>query len=248
MSTLGIATLNCRNKADRWRERAPLLLDQLAELDVSVVALQELRHFPDQGRWIAERSGARTGGAYWHHAAWKTGLWWFWEGTAILSRLPILQRGRLDLRAQNRTAGFVRVALPEGGVLDVYNVHLAIRSEQLRTAQAERIVEWMGTRPGVPAVVAGDFNTIPNQPSMEVFRRRLRSAHVVVHGAEPAGTVPTPLRGQRSKPAVLDYILVSEEIDVLDARVAFDAVSPDDPSLCASDHYGLVATIRVPGA
>jgi endonuclease/exonuclease/phosphatase family metal-dependent hydrolase len=254
MSTLRIATLNCRNTVDRWRARAPLLLDQLGDADASIVTLQELRHFfPNQGRWIAEQAGRRTGNAYWHHATWKSGVYWLWEGTAILSRLPILERGSLKLQGQNRTAGFVRVKLPDDGdsdgMLDVYNVHLATGSEELRIAQAKQIVGWMATRPGVPALVAGDFNTIPNQPSLDVFRRTMRSAHVVVHGTEPAGgTVPTPLRRQQSKPAVLDYIFVNELIDVLEAGVAFDAVSPEDPTLCASDHYGLIATISVPKA
>jgi hypothetical protein len=32
---------------------------------------------------------------------------------------------------------------------------------------------------------------------------------------------------------------------VVDARVVFDEVDPDDPALAPSDHFGLVATVAV---
>jgi endonuclease/exonuclease/phosphatase family metal-dependent hydrolase len=48
-----VATLNVRNTADLWRDRAPLLVEQLAALDPHLVALQEVRRVPDQARRIA---------------------------------------------------------------------------------------------------------------------------------------------------------------------------------------------------
>ncbi len=243
---LRVVTINCRNTADHWSKRADLLIDQLVDLEPSVVGLQELRHFlPNQARWIAQRVGTRTGAPHWLHATWKSGIWWLWEGSGILTRLPIVERDSLTLGGQSRVAGFARVRLPEGGVLDFYNTHLATGSESLRVSQTERIMAWMGRRPDTPAVLVGDFNTIPNQPSLEVVRRSMRSAYADVNGREPEATVPTPLRQKPSRPAVLDYIFVNDKVEVHDARVAFDAVSPIDPHLCASDHYGLAATISV---
>jgi len=44
---------------------------------------------------------------------------------------------------------------------------------------------------------------------------------------------------------VLDYIFVSDGVEVHDARVVFDQVDPVDEHLVASDHFGLAATVSV---
>ncbi len=51
-----VATLNVRNRADRWRERAPLLVEQLVALDPDLISVQEVRRIPDQARWIAREA------------------------------------------------------------------------------------------------------------------------------------------------------------------------------------------------
>ena len=86
-----MATLNVRNRADRWRERAPLLVEQLVELDPDLISVQEVRRIPDQARWIArEASRARPDGPPWEvRKAFKTGPKRLWEGVAVLSRLPV---------------------------------------------------------------------------------------------------------------------------------------------------------------
>jgi poly(A) polymerase len=239
--TIRIATLNCRNTADRWRARSRVLVSELAGLRPDVIGLQELRHFPDQAGWVAEQAGARTASAQWLHRTYKTGVWWLWEGIAVLSRLPILERGRLALGGQHRVASFVRVRLPDGGSLDVFNTHLAFHSEAVRIAQVRRILAWMESRPPGPQVLVGDFNTRPTAPSIGLMRQSLRS----VYATDPPPTVPTPLRRRTSQPAVVDYLFVNRRVAVHDARLAFDRPSPTQPGLYASDHFGVVATISV---
>jgi endonuclease/exonuclease/phosphatase family metal-dependent hydrolase len=240
-STIRVATLNCRNVVDRWRKRAPLLIGQLVDLNPDVIGLQELRHFPSQAGLIANKVGVGTAHAHWLHMTYKTGWMWFWEGIGILSRLPIVERDGLRLSGQNRVANFVRLRLPGGGVLDVYNTHLATGGRELKKAQVETILQWMAGRPGTPQVLVGDFNASPTSPTLQRAYQSLRSAYSVANGAEPARTVPTPLRrdADASSGVVMDYILVN------DARVTFDKASPDDPSVYASDHFGLAATISV---
>lgn len=247
-STIRIATLNCRNATDQWRRRRGLLLDQLVALRTDVIGLQELRHFiPAQGRWIAERVGTRTTTAHWLHTTYKTGLWWWWEGIGILTRLPVVERSWLEL-GSTRVANVTRLELPDGGVLDFYNTHLASRGAGVRTAQAARILEWMATRPGPPQVLAGDFNAAPTARSIGLVRERLQSAYALANGAEPAKTVPTPLRRRgmgAGRESVLDYLFVNDRVRVLEARLAFDACDPGDPHLYPSDHFGLVATVSI---
>jgi endonuclease/exonuclease/phosphatase family metal-dependent hydrolase len=162
-----------------------------------------------------------------------------------LTRLPVVSTAWLDLGAQGRVAQRVTVRAAGGWVLDVYNTHLGLGGEGLRTAQARRLLDWIDTRPLRPAVLMGDLNARPGSPTVELLCSRLRSAHLHVHGCEPPRTVPTPLRrAPTAAGSVVDYVLVNELVDVTDARIAFDLADPEDPTLCPSDHYGLSVSVR----
>jgi endonuclease/exonuclease/phosphatase family metal-dependent hydrolase len=82
------------------------------------------------------------------------------------------------------------------------------------------------------------------------MKRRFGSAYELVHGDEPPDTIWTPLRtaevGWRpSIGMVVDYIFVSSGLRVRDARTTFDRSHSEDPTLSASDHYGLAATLAI---
>jgi len=236
-----VATLNVRNTADRWRARAPVLVEQLVDLDPDVIALQEVRRFPGQARRIA-RDGA--GGRPEPEPAWevrttyKSGVKGLWEGIAVLSRLPVTGHARVRLPGQSRVALRTTVETA-GGPLDVYDAHLADGDEALRTAQACRLLAWMDERPEVPQVLMGDLNSRPGSAPLRALTGlgRLRSAYALVHGTEPRRTV--------HRDGVLDYILVNDRLAVLDAWLAFDRPAPGDPALLPSDHLGLAATLSL---
>ncbi len=231
-----MATLNVRNTADRWPERAPLLVEQLVALDPDVIALQEVRRFPDQARRIA-REAARGGPTWETRKAYKTGVKRLWEGIAVLSRLPVTGHSRLRLPGQSRVALRTTVETPAGLAVDVYATHLADGDEAVRTAQARRLLAWMDQRRDMPQVLVGDFNSRPGSAPVRALTRHLRSAYAVAHGSEPPRTV----HGD----GVLDYMFVNERVAVLDAWIAFDRPAPADASLLPSDHLGLAATLSV---
>ncbi|HEX2046933.1 MAG TPA: endonuclease/exonuclease/phosphatase family protein [Acidimicrobiales bacterium] len=240
-----IATLNVRNTADRWRERRSLLVRQLVDLAPDVLGVQEVRTVPDQAAWIAREAERQSEGRllYRCYRRAKTGRLRLWEGIAVLSRAPVVATAWIDLGVDCRVAQRVTVRALGGDLLDVYNTHLAGVGEEARRAQAGRILDWMGTRRPLPAVLLGDLNARPGSPTVDLLCSRLRSAHVAVHGREPEHTVPTPLRaGWSGAYSVLDYVFVNDEVEVEDARVAFDQLDPADPTLAASDHFGLVVT------
>ena len=237
-----------RNTADRWRQRRHLLVRQLVDLAPDVLGAQELRIIPNQAAWLTREVARRTAGRLryrWYRRP-KTGYQGLWEGIAVLSRLPVAATGWLDLGIDARVAQRVTVHTADGVLLDFYNTHFGGVGEERRSAQARRLLDWMDTRPPVPAVLVGDLNARPGSPTVEVLCSRLRSAHVDRHQREPARTVPTPLRvGYTGDGAVLDYVFVNDLLEVEDAGLAFDEVDPVDPTLAASDHYGLAVTVAV---
>jgi endonuclease/exonuclease/phosphatase family metal-dependent hydrolase len=244
-----VATLNVRNTADRWAARRGLLVRQLVDLAPEVAGVQELRMVPDQAHWIVAEVARVSAGRlrYRAYRRPKAGAGGLWEGIGVLSRVPVESVAWLDLGSDNRVAQRVTVRAGAGGAtVDVYNTHLGIGGEALRSAQAQRLLDWVGGRRPAPAVLLGDLNARPGSPTIELLATRLRSAHLAAHGREPDRTVPTPLRrGAAGAGAVLDYILVNDRVAVLDARLAFDEADEADPTLCASDHYGLVADLAI---
>ncbi len=244
---LRIATLNVRNTADRWRERRELLVAQLAELRPDVIGVQELRRWPNQVRWITRHLNQSFAlePPYRHHSTGKAGLWGLWEGIAVLSRLPIVERGSLDLGGEHRVANWVRVRLLDGTILEVHNAHLSSRDQLLRDQQARLIIDHLATRPEIPTLLVGDLNAGPASSTLRLLGERLRSAYAVVNGEEPRKTWPTALRPGITDGSVIDYILVGDQLEVVDAWLTFDRPAPSDPTLFPSDHVGIAATIRV---
>lgn len=246
-SLLRIGTLNIRNTADRWRQRRHLVVAQLAKIRPDVIGLQELRRRPSQTEWIIRRLNQTLGAEppYRYHATGKTGLWGLSEGIAVLTRLPIVERGWLDLHGEHRVANWVRVRLVDGAVVDVYNTHLSSRDQALRDRQARLIIDYLAGPGGCPALLVGDLNAGPASSTLSVLGERFRSAYALVHGDEPAKTWPTPLRPGVGSGSVIDYVLVDDHVEVVDAWLTFDDASSTDPTLVASDHFGIAATVTV---
>jgi endonuclease/exonuclease/phosphatase family metal-dependent hydrolase len=249
--TIRVATLNLRNASDRWLERAPMLLDQFVALAPDVIGVQEIHVPTRQGEWIVRKVNERLPEAprYALHQVNKTGFERLREGIGIISRLETVNAGSLDLRGGHRVAQRVRLRGAGGREFDVYNTHLHHRAESgaLRLAQAKRIVAWMREHDDVPRVLVGDLNAIPDSPPVRaLLESGLRCAYADVHGREPEGTVPAPLNSEwGTPPKTIDYILVSGDVRVHDARIVFDAVDPHDDRLSASDHYGIAAEISL---
>lgn len=246
-----VATLNVRNRADRWRDRGPLLTDQLADLRPDVIGLQEIRRPLGQGEWIRREVNRRLPpGAtrYKMVYSWKTGLRRFWEGLAVMTHLPILDEDQLDLAGGSRVAQRVRVGLPKGGQLAFYNTHLHHLPEDdaLRRAQARRVVAWMDDDSAARRVLVGDFNSEPDSSVVRFVSEHFSSAYRVANGAEPELTSPTPLnRTDASRLATIDYIFVDQRLTVHAAWLTFTRADERDDRLYASDHYGIASRISV---
>jgi endonuclease/exonuclease/phosphatase family metal-dependent hydrolase len=247
MDHLHVATLNILNLADRWPERLPLILADMAALQPDLLGLQEVVYVMQQDRVI----GAAGEGQYDAIRGWAGRPEY---GNSLLIRQPLgaTEVERLDL-GLNRAAHRAIVALPGGSrvLIGVTHLHHLIPDEAERDDQARRLLEWLGAAPAVDAqVVVGDFNAEPEEPTYaRMTAAGFRSAYAEVNGNEPAVTWPSGLQAPAmdtdGDPGCLDYIWVRGAIRVGTVRLVFDRADPDDPTLYPSDHLGLSAHLEI---
>ena len=244
---LHLATLNLRNIADRWSERIPLLLADMAALQPDLLGLQECVFAAQQDRIL----GAAGEGRYASRRGWANRPEY---GNAVLGRDPVTlgDGDRLEL-SHGRSALRVPVSLPSGTTLDfvVTHLHHEVPDAEVRAEQARAVLAWLGAIAG-PLVVVGDFNADPTEPAYGLMvNADFRSASVEANGAEPSVTWPSGIQAPGmdvdGDPSCLDYIWVRGPITVDSCRLAFDRPAVDDATLYPSDHFGLSARVRIGG-
>ncbi len=251
--TLRIATLNLRHNADRWPERLPLVVDGFVRELPHLVALQEVHIPSDQAGLLATEvnhalEAAGQPARYEYRLQPKIGPEGEQEGIAVFSHLPIVDYAWLDLGGGARVAQRVRVQLPGGALVDLYNAHLhhTHDADELRRAQARRIVAWATEQSqGAAAIIAGDMNALPDSAAIAAFKEAFASAYALAHGGEPPYTFPTPLVRRQDWRGTLDYIFLPRHLEVQSARLVFDQPAAGDATLYPSDHYGLVADVAL---
>lgn len=244
---LHVATLNIRNLADRWDERLPLLLADMAALQPNLLGLQEVVYPLQQDRLIGAAGEAR----YEATRGWAGRPEY---GNSLLVREPLQVRDheRLDLGLR-RSALRVIVPLADGPRLLMSVTHLHDPGAEVlaRDAQAEALLAWLETAPPSDAqVVVGDFNADPGEPTYaRMMAAGFRSAFLDANGAEPAVTWPTGIQGPMidtdGDPECLDYIWVRGAVGVESCRLVFDRPAVGDPTLYPSDHLGLSAWLAL---
>jgi endonuclease/exonuclease/phosphatase family metal-dependent hydrolase len=247
MDRLHVATLNIRNIADRWDERLPLLLADMAALQPDLLGLQEVVYTLQQDRLI----GAAGVGHYRAHRSWA-GRPEYGNSLLVREPLALADEERLDLGLQ-RSVLRAAVTLPEGArvLIAVTHLHHEVPDEAQRDDQARRLLEWLATAPPTDVqVVVGDFNAEPDEPTYaRMVAAGFASAYATANGAEPAVTWPSGLQAPGmdtdGDPGCLDYIWVRGAATVVRARLAFDRPAVHDQTLYPSDHLGLSAGLEV---
>jgi endonuclease/exonuclease/phosphatase family metal-dependent hydrolase len=247
MDRLHVATFNILNLADRWPERLPLILADMAALQPDLLGLQEVVYVMQQDRLI----GAAGEGRYAAHRGWAGRPEY---GNSLLVREPLVGRDveRVDLGLQ-RSAHGVAIDLPTGGTVLVAVTHLHHLEPDAaeRDQQTRNLLDWLAGAPETQAaIVMGDFNAHPAEPAYaRMVAAGFRSAYAEANGAEPAVTWPSGLQAPAmdtdGNPRCLDYIWLRGAARVVDARLVFDRPDPDDPTLYPSDHLGVAAHLEI---
>jgi endonuclease/exonuclease/phosphatase family metal-dependent hydrolase len=242
-----VATLNIRNIADRWPERLPLLLADMAALQPDVIGLQEVVLAVEQDRILGASGAAR----YETHRA-SAGRPEYGNATLLREGFTAGAGERLDL-GHNRSALWLPVTAPGGEAFAfvVTHLHHVVPDEAIREEQVIALTRWLAAKPAPEArIVVGDFNAEPTEPAYaRMTEAGFRSAHREANGTEPAVTWPSGIQAPGmdtdGDPGCLDYIWVKGPIDLESCRVTFDRPAADDPTLFPSDHFGLAARLRI---
>lgn len=249
MDRVHVATLNIRNLADRWWERLPLLVSDMAALQPDLLGLQEVVFVMGQDRLIG------AGG----EATYRAVQGWAGRpeyGNSLLVKEPLVATDveRLDL-GMHRSAHRVRVALPGGSsvAVTVTHLHHEVDGAAERDDQAATLLAWLGGD-GAPSadaeIVMGDFNADPREPTYaRMGGAGFRSVYLEANGAEPEVTWPSGLQAPGmdtdGDPDCLDYIWVRGTVKVLDAALAWHRPDATDPTLYASDHVGISTHLEI---
>lgn len=259
MFSFTAATLNLRNRADRWLARRRVLVAELLETTPDILSLQEVSLSIGQGRWLVSQVNVRLTGRsstpYRIIQARRPGFGNWGEGVGVMTRLPVIYHDSLPL-SDGRVALRVNVEIPpersrgRHQSLDFVAIHLhhEQQDDDIRLRQAMQIVGWINDRRRVPLqVIAGDFNEVPNGAAIQFMKQSYRSAYAERYGREPLATFPTCLpQPLLDWSGCLDYVFVSPAVYTIAAADLFcTEPAAEDDTLYPSDHVGIFVTLEV---
>lgn len=248
MTRIRVATLNMEQDHKRWELRRELIAEQLVELKPDVLGLNEVCVPLQTARWLQRVLKERTGVDYALVQQTKVNGLAAVEGEALLTRFPLVETGNFDYRAHDMVALVGRIVV-DGQPIDVYVTHLyrSIGDDSLRLYQVQQLLAWIDSRDDVTSrIVCGDCNATQDKPSAALMARRFRPTQTAPTAftplAETDGGVSHPYWPRMDR--CIDYIWVSEDLEVIQSGVCFDKASPQDLTLWPSDHAGVWADLE----
>ncbi|MFA7429998.1 MAG: endonuclease/exonuclease/phosphatase family protein [Rhodospirillaceae bacterium] len=156
-------------------------------------------------------------------------------GNAILSRLPmrLLNAGPLP-SPHGEQRGILKVeVMTARGPAFILNTHLGVLPRERRPQAAGLVRDgWLDAPDGVPVILCGDFNAMPNSVVHRLLTHHLRDAQRTT-GRKPQATWPGRLPSAR-----IDHVFISPGVTVKAVEVGRSAL----PRI-ASDHLPLVVDV-----
>ena len=265
--TLRVATLNLRygsadDRANSWRNRSDLLVRVVREIDPDILATQEGLSFQLEELDAALPQMGRFGlGRYHGVAVERPHEAYSGEHCAIYYRRPRFELVHANTMWLSDTpevpgslgwgAGLARIVTHghvresrSGRELSLINTHFHWGEEVTRRS-TDILCDLLADVPeSSPVVLTGDFNLPPSSPEHERLTtvglsggRRLLDACAAASGCdEGVGTFHAFTGVPENR---IDWILVSSDLQVADARVVRDEKGGRYPS----DHFPVVADV-----
>ena len=252
MARIRIVTLNMEQDHKRWASRRELIAAQLIALKPDVLALNEVCVPLQTARWLQGVAKERIGFEYALVQQTKVNTQAAIEAEALLTRFPVIETGNLDYQSRDMVALVARIVVG-GEPVDVYVTHLyrSRGEDALRLYQVQQLLAWMESCKDAGArIVCGDFNATLDQPSAALMATRLRPTQTAPTAFTPLadhdGAVSHPYWPRMDR--CIDYIWVSDGVEIVASGVCFDKADPDDAALWPSDHAGVWADLEITGA
>lgn len=245
-----IVTINLEQDRKRWAERNKLISAGLADLRPDIISFNEVCVPIQSAKILRDAITSMTGISYNLVQQTKVNGLSEVEGEALLTRFPIIETGNLDYQTRDMVALVARMLI-DATPVDLYVTHLFMSrgDDALRLFQVQQLLAWIDSRPDAAAsIICGDFNATLDMPSAARVASRFRPTQAI------APTAFTPLSGVDetiSHPCwprmdrCIDYIWVSEAIEVLASEVCLNRPASDDPTLWPSDHAGVWADLSL---
>lgn len=237
--------------------RLALLQEQLTSLQPDIVLLQEVPWRPEIGYAAQRLAGDQYAWSY-ARANGNHTLIRFEEGLAILSRYPLEEIEVHELKPQarpfeHRIVLHALVHLSQGS-LHLFVTHLTHRESSINSAQAASLYRYVENVAGnEPALIAGDFNALPEEPAIRQLDGWL-DLFAQVHPGMPGYTCCLPEDPEATPCTALnervDYIFYRPGADkvtltIEDIQIIFDQpVENADGPIWLSDHLGLLAQLK----
>ena len=228
--------------------RYPRIARELERLDPDVILLQEA--------WTTKSREAARLDARWSMAR-AAGQHTFFQqcGLVTLSRFPIIggqfypfSRAAFPDRLVNKGVLKVTLELPDGQVLNVWNVHLQDGgSPGVRSAQVRELIARVRTaEDGQTAdLVAGDFNTTPGSALYRELSDVFGPSAQELNGGAPFVTWDG-LSARAGAGQTLDHVFLRRRTRFQTVQasqhVAFSASRPEER---LSDHFGIEAELNL---
>ena len=241
---LRVATYNVHGCVGMDRQRSEdRIAEVIASMSADIVGLQELdlgrarSAHADQAALIATQLGWK----YHFHPAMRSGDEQY--GNAIVSRFPIELKCAAEMPGttpwycrEQRIAIWMQ-AQTDLGPVHVINSHFGLgRSE--RRLQANLLIgpTWLGSVPsGEPAILLGDFNSVPTSRAYQLIRTHLRDVRTLVRPPRAFRTFPT-----RFPSLAVDHIFVNAALSPIQLNVHRTPLAR-----LASDHFPLVCELTL---
>lgn len=244
-----VVTLNLEQDHKRWNDRHPLICAEIAALKPDVIALNEVSVPLQTAKLLRDDAVEATSIPYKLVQQTRVNGSSKVEGEALLTRFPILETGNLDYQTRDIVALVARL-LVERTPVDFYVTHLYMSrgDDSLRLFQVQQLLTWIDTRAdGTPSIVCGDFNATLDASSAALMTTRFRPTQTAPTAFTPLtdrdGTVSHPYWPRMDR--CIDYLWISDGIEIIASEVCFNRPSPSDPSLWPSDHAGVWADLRI---
>ena len=255
MSVVRLLDLNIWNVNEPWTARRERIVDLIATAAPDVVALQEVRYCD----WIADarhQADQIIDSLPGYRSVWQPAHYWQpgeghntgrteWEGLAILSPHPIVDRAllRLSRDPNDERDHFQRLVLgaqvrTPAGSFWTFNTHYPLSAQARTRVAAETLAFVEQVARGQAYALTGDLNAEPEDPPIHHLTGGLTDAWTAHRPGEPGYTFPAWGPFKR-----IDYVLVPPQVEVREIEIL--GTVPDRETVSPSDHCALLATLAI---